>query len=83
MNREGLRTIARPSRIDQLMRRFHCRSAVTMAGAPWVSTVANWRMHTPAVIQVLAVVAIMAGLSGIILGIGLATFKRAVAGKSQ
>ena len=40
-------------------------------------------MHTPAVIQVLAVVAIMAGLSGIILGIGLATFKRAVAGKSQ
>jgi ABC-2 type transport system permease protein len=62
---------------------FATTSAVRSLPATWVATVSDWRMHTPAAIQVLAVVAIMTGLSAIILGIGLATFKRAVAGKPQ
>lgn len=49
----------------------------------WVATVAGWRMRTPPAIQVLAAVAIMTGLSSIILGTGLATFKRAVLGKPE
>lgn len=49
----------------------------------WLAAVAGWRARTPPVTQVVAATAIMAGISAILLSIGLATLKRALVGKSD
>jgi ABC-2 type transport system permease protein len=49
---------------------------------PWVSTALGWRLRTAVALQMVVALATLVSLTAIVLGIGLATFRRGVAGKS-